>query len=237
MESVFDLRLPGASGTLSLPPLPGGPGDLIFSLDGGEEPPREAVPEEAGPGLESPGEDRDMVEAFKGGDREKFRQLMEKYALQVFNTLILLVKTRQEAEALTGETFIQAYRSINALTENISFFVWLYRIALNRTLNYLRIQKRKSPGPAEAGEGAGDGLSLSSRMSHDPSEMQKIMHKALMQLSDNNRAAFVLVCIDGLTPGETADVLGIGVQAVVTRVERARGELFKMLKYNVSQLL
>lgn len=184
-----------------------------------------------------PIDDISLVRAFREGDRNAFSRLVNLYSARLFNTILRIVKNEQEAEDLTQETFLTAYRAIASFREKSSFYTWIYRIGVNKTLNYLKNKKRSltildgsfqgEQGPVYR-EIADDSQDPQKRL--DTGETGKILEIALATLSENNRVVFVLREIDGFTYTEISKMLNIKEQAVRTRIHRARRELQHILK-------
>ena len=87
--------------------------------------------------------DEQLIEKILSGDKEAFRLLMEKYQQQVFYVAMGFVHSREDAEDITQEVFIRVFHSLGSFKEKSLFSTWLYRIALNTSINYINKNKRQ----------------------------------------------------------------------------------------------
>jgi len=86
-------------------------------------------------------QENEIIQSILNGDREKFALFVDKYKGPVYNLVYRLTGSRHDAEDLTQETFIKAYKSLNSFKTKKKFFPWLYTIAINLTRNHLRKKK------------------------------------------------------------------------------------------------
>lgn len=184
------------------------------------------------------------LSALQSGDRSEFARLVEKYSGNIYRLALKMLKNQQDAEDILQETFIKAYHALPDFEGRSKLSTWLYRIATNEALMFLR---RKSPDQIsvevpfkEQGEVAPleivDWCCLpeSELMS---SESKDKLEKSIDILTESLRVVFLLRDIEGLSTRETADVLNISESAVKTRLSRARFQLREELsKYYSSRL-
>ena len=85
----------------------------------------------------------DLVRRAKNGDEDAYGQLVRLYQERVYTTVYSMTGSHDEADDLTQEAFIKGYRSLKSFKENSSFFTWIYRIAVNKTINHLKSARRK----------------------------------------------------------------------------------------------
>ena len=170
-----------------------------------------------------------LVSRAKGGDRQAFAELVRSSQERVFNTIVSFTRNDQDADDLMQETFLQAYKNLGRFRGQSTFFTWVYRIAVNRTLNFLKKKNREKGGepltevaasPVLGGVGAGpEAASLRE-------ELGLKMKEAMDALPFIYRAAFNLVACQGLSHLEAARVLHISEKTISWRMFRAR----KMLR-------
>ncbi len=86
----------------------------------------------------------ETVERLKSGDEAAFREVVEKYNALVLNCCFKFVRNRESAEDLTQEVFLEVFASIHAFRGDAQLSTWIYRIAVTRSLNYLKSLKRKN---------------------------------------------------------------------------------------------
>ena len=176
--------------------------------------------------------DRDLVEATQRGDVAAFGDLVRRYQKRIFRLAFHLVRSGAEAEDVTQETFVRAYQAIGRFDGRSEPFTWLYRIAVNLSLNTLRARK---PGrdavPSE--DPRVEALLLETRpgFGNDPAaasqrkQLAQALCEGIDKLSDTLRTTLILVCIDGVAHDEAARVLGCPEGTVAWRVHEARRKL------------
>lgn len=185
----------------------------------------------------SPLSDAELIHAFRHGDETAFEELVRRYQRAVSNVIYLTLGDRQEVEDLTQEVFIRAYRSLSGFDENAKLYSWLYRIAVNLCIDEVRRRKiRKTISLNLMTESALE-RERKSKDSHSPAtaellkaENSDVILKALKKLSPAYRSALVLREYENMAYEDIADSLGVSVQAVKSRIFRARQEMRELLK-------
>jgi RNA polymerase sigma-70 factor (ECF subfamily) len=176
--------------------------------------------------------DRELVEQTKAGDNQAFGVLVSRYQRRIFRLAFHLVRTGAEAEDVTQETFVRAYQAIDRFDGRSEPFTWLYRIAVNLSLNALRARKQtRNSTPSD--DPRIEALLTETRPSQgrDPATatQQRQLAAALCDgidaLSDTLRTTLILVCMDGLAHEDAAKVLGCPEGTVAWRVHEARRKL------------
>lgn len=179
-------------------------------------------------------DDKDYIKAIREGEKEKFRFLIEKYQPMVFRTAMGFVHCEADAEDLTQETFICAYRSLNQFREEAAFSTWIYRIALNLCLNHIKRNKRKKL-LSLSGQWFQEALHLPDK-SASPSERlinQQTaisVRRAIDSLPEKQRIAFILSKYDELPQKEIARIMELSEGAIEQLLQRAKINLQKKLK-------
>ena len=185
----------------------------------------------------SPLSDAELIHAFRQGDETAFEELVRRYQRAVSNVVYLTLGDRQEVQDLTQEVFIRAYKSLSRFDENATLYSWLYRIAVNLCIDEIRRRKiRKTLSLDLMSESALE-RERKSKESHFSSsaelfkaEKRDVILKALEKLSPAYRAALVLREYENMAYEDIAESLGITVQAVKSRIFRARQEMRELLK-------
>ena len=90
--------------------------------------------------------DAAVVAQVLTGDREAFRVLVERHSRNVFKAVYRMTNNQEDADEIVQETFLRAYKSLDRFQERSSFYTWVYRIAMNRTLDFLSVKKPKQRG-------------------------------------------------------------------------------------------
>ena len=182
-------------------------------------------------------EDSELVARAQKGDREAFSRLVARYYERVFQTLYTLVGDRDDAEDLTQEVFIKAYRSIHRFRSDARFFTWLYRISYNCFVDWTKGRKRKggiARDPAWWGQcDAEDGLFVQAKSPDERAFQGKLgetLEDALQTLSPDYRAVVVMREWEGFSYLEIARMLNCSVGTVKSRLFRAKAQLQKVLQ-------
>jgi len=170
------------------------------------------------------------LEALQKGDKAAFAQVVELYADRLYNLVLKLIGDPLEAEDVLQEAFLNAYRNIGQFEGRSNVGTWLYRIAYNAAMMHRR---KREPETVSIDEPLtlDDGEDVPRQFfdwcclpEHDllSSEALEYMDRAIQMLPDALRAVFVLRDIEGLSTTEVADVLGLTIPAVKSRLHRAR---------------
>ena len=180
--------------------------------------------------------DRELVEQAKSGDAQAFGVLVRRHQRRIFRLAFHLVRTGAEAEDVTQETFVRAYQALDRFDGRSEPFTWLYRIAVNLSLNALRARKpTRNSQPSD--DPRIEALLTETRPSqgNDPAlaSQQRQMAVALCDgidtLSDTLRTTLILVCIDGVAHDDAAKILGCPEGTIAWRVHEARRKLREYL--------
>ena len=184
--------------------------------------------------------DNEIIRLILDGDSEIFRLIVDRYSNMVFRTCIGFVHNKDDAEDLTQEIFIQAYQSLEKFRQESSFSTWLYRIAVNASLNRLKRSPlrlfRQQPERSETVHGD-DRLIISVTDNDDPEKLlirlehQRLVQKALDTLPENQRVAIILSKYDDLTQKEIAEIMNTTEGAVEALLQRAKANLRKKLSH------
>jgi RNA polymerase sigma-70 factor (ECF subfamily) len=175
--------------------------------------------------------DEELMELYRKGSRDAFEELFARYQRKVIHFAYRMTGDQARAEEAAQETFLRIARAAFTWEPKAKFSTWMYTIARRTTLNFLRDEKDDAEkvtihlGDTEEGT---PGLQLPGPADLNPEEMawsaeiQERFVAALQKLPEAYRSAFVLNRGDGLSYEEVAAVLGITVQAVKSRIFRAR---------------
>ena len=183
-------------------------------------------------------EDLAIVRKVQDGDVDAFDALILKYRERVYSVIYNLTSNREDASDLTQESFIKAFQSINRFKGKSSFFTWLYRIALNTSLTYLRKNKLRRFFSFEkmVDEDHTEGFIENMTADSDSdkaalmSELQEKLNDAFQKLSVKHRTVVTLFEIDGLSHKEIAEIVGASVGTVRSRLHYAKQFLQGELK-------
>jgi len=175
--------------------------------------------------------DRELVDAAREGDAEAFSTLVLRHQKRIYRLAVHLLRNAAEAEDVTQDTFVRAYGALDRFDGRSEPFTWMYRIAVNLSLNSIRARKaRRLATTTDDPKIAAD--LVEQRPTHaDPAarsadrELATALEQALDELSETLRTTLVLVCVDGLSHAEAAAVLGAPEGTIAWRVHEARKKL------------
>jgi RNA polymerase sigma-70 factor (ECF subfamily) len=182
-------------------------------------------------------EEMDLVRAAQRGDLRAYDELVRRCQERVYGTIYHMTSNHEDANDLVQETFIKAFHSIKSFRGGSSFYTWVYRIAVNKTINFLKQRKNRvqmSLNDLDAHvENDPDLVSLISQdtphRDAQLSELQKKLNECLMKLSEDHRLAVVLHDVQGLPHDEIARIMECNVGTVRSRLYYARQQLQGLL--------
>ncbi|MGJ3241586.1 MAG: sigma-70 family RNA polymerase sigma factor [Opitutales bacterium] len=179
-----------------------------------------------------------LVQRVQNGDTAAFDLLVRNYRERLFGVVYNLTSNREDAADLTQEAFIKAFRSIGRFQGNASFFTWLYRIAVNTTLSYLKKNRKKRFFSFEKLDDEATQAEIvehfTSKTSADRSavaaELQEKLNEAIQKLSLKHRTVVVLFEIEGLSHTDIAEIIGCSEGTVRSRLHYAKLQLQSYLQ-------
>jgi RNA polymerase sigma-70 factor (ECF subfamily) len=185
-----------------------------------------------------------LIKQYKKGDSAALEQLVLKYQNRIYNVILKMCADPDDAAELTQETFVKVIENIDKFEGRSSFYTWMFRIAVNLTLNHCqRNSKLAFRSLEEEQQQQDDGNVkqllkdfLSDDSSPDPAaevqnkELHRIAAKALMGLDEAHRAVIVLRDIEGMSYARIAEVLDIEIGTVRSRLSRARSKMRDILE-------
>lgn len=162
---------------------------------------------------------------------------MNDYGSKVYNTSLGILQNEQDAEDITQEVFIEVIISIGRFKEDSKISTWLYRIALNKSLEFLRRKNRKKRFGFLSALFVGDGSTLLTDVPHfyhpgvqlENKERAAILFRAISRLPESQRTAFVLHKLEDLSYAEIAEIMKVSVSSVESLMFRARQNLQRLL--------
>lgn len=182
--------------------------------------------------------DNGIIEKLKQGNEAAFKELVESYRNMVVNTCFGLLHNTEDAEDVAQDVFIEVFRSVENFRADSKISTWLYRIAVNRSLNFIRDNKKRRWFQSfdDVMESKKEALNqLNFHSSDDPeSEMENsqraiLLHEAIDSLHENQRVAFTLNKYEDLTYKEISEVMNLSVSSVESLIHRAKKNLQKKL--------
>lgn len=196
--------------------------------------PREkAPPPQPEPAPDQPVADIVLVQRSQQGDMEAYDELVRRYQDRVYATVYHMTANHEDAADLTQETFIKAHSALRAFKGDSSFYTWVYRIAVNKTINFLKQKKGKfhlslndvdlhTEHDREMVELVSD---RTPRREVGLSELQEKLNAALLKLSPVHRLVVTLHDVQGLPHEEIATIMDCNIGTVRSRLFYARQQL------------
>lgn len=181
--------------------------------------------------------EQELIKELHAGNLAAFKQLYDATSSMVFNVALRMLQNRQDAEDVTQDVFVQAYKSIRSFKADARLSTWLYRIAVNRSLNHQRDSKRKRWRSLDTDSESGEGASLESLLADDDTpdriiekkETEGIVQAAINSLPEQQRVALILHRYEDMPYEEIARVMEVSVASVESRLHRAKQALAKKL--------
>ena len=174
-----------------------------------------------------------LVELAKNGDLGAYDELVKRYQTRIYATIYHMTSNHEDANDLAQESFIKAFTALKSFRGNSSFFTWLYRISVNKTINYLKQRKKRTHMSLN---------DLDIQAEHDPdmvalvsentprreaslSELQEQLNAAMQKLSEIHRLVVTLHDVQGMSHDEISRILDCSNGTVRSRLFYARQQL------------
>lgn len=184
-------------------------------------------------------DDKTLVTRAQTGDTKAFDELVRRYTPKLYGLVYNMTSNREDTADLLQDVFAKAYRSLKRFMGKSSFYTWIYAIAVNMTLNFLKKRGRYSKVSLD---------DVDSGISNDPifieittsgsgtirevsvNELQKRLNEAMMKLSEDHRTVVTLYDIQGLQHAEISKILGVSEGTIRSRLFYAHRQLQAFLE-------
>jgi len=179
-----------------------------------------------------------FIARLKANDDAAYDELVRTYNASIFHVAYRMLSDSAEASDVVQEIFLKVFRNIDGFKGEAALKTWIFRIAFSEILNRLRWWKRRyrysTVSLDDPPNGNGNGLYVADSKPTpqeilESKEQETAIQQALSRLSSDHRSIVVLRDIEGFSYGEIAEVLGISIGTVKSRLARARGDLKKSL--------
>ena len=182
-------------------------------------------------------EERELVQRAKGGDERAFEQLVTDNEKRIYNLCRRLVRNPDDAAELAQEAFLNAWRGLSKFQGDSAFSTWLYRLASNACIDFLRKEKRRKDrsmtisldDEEEARQAELPDERFSPEEKLEQSETRRAIAEGLERLSPEHRQVLVLRELNGFSYAEICTILALEEGTVKSRIARARAALRKSL--------
>ena len=185
----------------------------------------------------APPDEELLVRRAKRGDLEAYDELVRRNQERIYATIYHMTSNHEDASDLAQESFVKAFQALKSFKGGSSFYTWLYRIAVNKTINYLKQRKNRIHMSLN---------DLDFKAEHDPdlmalisdktprreaglSELQEKLNEALQKLSEPHRLVVVLHDVQGQSHEEIAKIMDCNIGTVRSRLFYARQQLQALL--------
>ena len=178
--------------------------------------------------------DRELARASANGDKEAFRELVERYQRKIVAVATGMVHNLDDAMEIAQETFVKAYENLPQFKGDSSFYSWLYRIAFNLAIDFQRREQRRPTIPMlDRAGGGGEDIEEppGNRTPADPfkrvesSEIGARVVEAIDELTPDHKAVILLREVEGLSYEEISRVMQCSKGTVMSRLHYARKKL------------
>jgi RNA polymerase sigma-70 factor (ECF subfamily) len=181
----------------------------------------------------APVEDTALVKRAQTGDLEAYDELVRRYQERIYSTVYHMTANHEDANDLAQEAFIKAFQAIKSFKGGSSFYTWVYRIAINKTINFLKQRRNKTQMSLDDldfnAEHDPDLVALISertpRREIDLAELQEKLNAAMQKLSEPHRLVVILHDVQGLSHDDIAEMMDCNVGTVRSRLFYARQQL------------
>src|SRR4051794_40211051 len=203
-------------------PIPGKPGDRTLSPPAAAEQAEPAAVDEAV-----------LVNSARKGDLKAYDQLVQRYQERIYATVYHMTSNHEDANDLAQEAFIKGFQALRSFKGDSSFYTWIYRIAVNKTINFLKQRKNRTHMSLDDidfnAENDPDLVALVSektpRRDLNLTELQEKLNEAMQKLSPVHRLVVTLHDVQGLSHEEIGKIIDCNIGTVRSRLFYARQQL------------
>jgi RNA polymerase sigma-70 factor (ECF subfamily) len=188
---------------------------------------------QAEPSPAPPTDEMVLVRRARQGDLGAYDELVRRYQERIYATVYHMTSNHEDANDLAQEAFIKGFQALKSFKGGSSFYTWLYRIAVNKTINFLKQRKNKAQLSLD---------DLDFNAEHDPdlvalisdktprreinlAELQEKLNTAMQKLSEPHRLVVTLHDVQGLSHEEIAEIMACNIGTVRSRLFYARQQL------------
>jgi len=185
-----------------------------------------------------PDPDEDLVSRAKDGDTRAFDALILKYGDKLYGLVYNMTNHKEDTHDLLQDIFAKAYQSLRKFKGNSTFYTWIYQIAVNQTLNFLKKRKRRTTLSLSEPDSAVQQDPALIDVTHEANperksrlmELQKKLNEAMMKLSESHRMVVTMYDIQGMPHADISKVLGVSEGTVRSRLHYAHLQLQSALQ-------
>ncbi len=181
--------------------------------------------------------EKELIEAIQSGNEQAFKELVDTYQLLVVNTCKGMVHSLHDAEDIAQEVFVEVFRSAGKFRGESKLSTWLYRISINRSLNFIRNNKRNRFFQSISNDLFGshsydiptNSVADQPDLEAENNQRKRNLYQAIDSLPERQKVAFSLSKLDDLSYKEISDVMDLSISSVESLIHRAKLNLQKKL--------
>ena len=182
--------------------------------------------------------DEELIRRSQEGDTLAFDELVIKYSPRLYGLIYHMTSNKEDTHDLLQEVFAKTYRSMKRFRGKSTFYTWIYAIATNMTLNFLKKRKRRTTWSLDVmdsglqnDEALVDiGYAANPRRQSDVNELQKKLNEAMQALSEDHRAVVTMFDIQGIPHAQISKILKVSEGTVRSRLFYAHRQLQGLLE-------
>ncbi len=180
--------------------------------------------------------EKERIVAIQKGDSSLYGELVAAHKNRIFGTLLAVLRNAQDAEDLTQEVFLKAYRNLSRFEFKSSFYTWLYRIAINSAIDFQRKHRKMIKVAIDEDKGGLDLLMKDALNPRDKGseperrELHAVLASSIQELDVDHRTILQMREVEGLSYAEMAKMLGLKAGTVMSRLFHARKKVREKLE-------
>lgn len=175
--------------------------------------------------------DQDYIAQIRSGNVNAYSALVTKYKNMVFTLALRMVGNKEDAEEVSQDTFVKAYRKLDSFKGTSKFSTWLYRIVYNTSLDHIKKSKRVVLSEHIDAVNEADIGSMQNALTYiEAKEKKQMIEKALLQLPEEDRVLLTLFYFEELPLKEVSEIMQLSYDNVKIKLHRSRKKLFHILK-------
>jgi RNA polymerase sigma-70 factor (ECF subfamily) len=173
--------------------------------------------------------DQEIIVKAAQGDMGAFELIYRNYTNFVFNVALRIVRNRSDAEEIVQEVFLKLHSRLRSFRFESALKTWIYRVTVNMSINYVRKEKKQRENILKYAQDPAIDHKTNPE-EQDQNDHAKKIQAALKELTEEQKACMILKSIHGLKYQEIAECLNININAVRSRLKRAREKLISIKK-------
>jgi len=202
---------------------------------------------DSGDDMENAELEEKLLERLRARDERAFNELVKAYERRVFGLVFRMLNNRAEAEDLTQEVFVQVFKAIGTFRGESKLSTWIYRIAVNLCKNRAKYLRVRHAGEQDELEEMAERLPLSQARNANVAQVarpdeamagrqvEEIVRQAISEVDENFRECLILCDVEELSYEEIAEITGLPVGTVKSRIFRARAQLRELVEKKLGE--